>query len=985
MRINRSSAVTPLAELKKNDTDLAKRLKVVASGQTLNSAGDGASNFAISERMRVRIRALGQDNDNVQTGMSMLRVAGGAVQEQINLMRTIKQKVIDANNDSNTDSDRETIQKEINQGYQQIQDIATDTTYNGRHLLLGGTYDRAVFSWEVKDHAVLVEGSDEMDLIPDDYGSLDGQKGPFALFHDGSTNDVNIDSLGLSSASTSSVTTNSIVGKRAVMGGIRRAPAGVTSPTYDFSGATDGKADTYTLDFSGYSNAKALSNVGFTIDGRQYVFKYDKNAYYGPNYGRTEVDISSASTLTKSLDNMVTAINNNYYTNDIFTAKRQNKTIVLTTVLKNAAQNNYTIAGFSQTGTKATGGTSYGALADAGATSFFSPAKYLSGGTNASGDPTGTDKDAPYHAATKASLSVNMSGVQAGQGITVPGYSTTRIRFVDGTKAFTQVDKDYPNGVTYEVGIKANSTMSTGKVDIKYNNGKLTVTARSAGASGNYLSVSDGFTGHAAGKTSGTSATTAIKAYTGSVKNAKTGKDGTNASYTFDLSGIPDTTSSADLENVIHDMRGKNIGYHYQYYYSGANNQWHSVNYEFIDSQDKRSLANAAHYRSTNYYDKASTVDLNSLRSKVASGTSIRDAVRQLLLDTYATVPSKDSTAKLKATTDKDGNVVLQSTNKGAEGNNEYLTANQTTLTYYNLDFKTWMDDNNVSNPSDLVGKGFRWYCATDSAQWFNVVFTDGGEEDADRPKSGTATQDIKTLSVDVSKAKNASDLVNAIYDQTMPILTGSDPNYNHNYSVAADTATGVLTIYDRRAGVNLHDTTRYPDAQTGAKIADGVLDNVVKSRKDLLVDDLVIQHTDKANKNIHLRLARTTLDHIFQFRTDAHDISEYNVMTKDMREKLLGYQADDTHKATQGLLDRGIEYLTDAEVLIGAQSNHLEHAHDAIVTDEESTTASDSAIRDADMAKEMTNYMRANILTQTASAMTAQANQSSKNVLELL
>ncbi|MBQ8697804.1 MAG: flagellin, partial [Schwartzia sp.] len=124
---NNLAAQMTLGEMNKNNNKLGKQLKKVSSGMRINGAGDDASGYSISERMRVRIRALDQDERNVQNGASLLRVAEGGIQSQIEIMKTIKQKVIDADNDTNTDIDRATIQKEIDQGYRQIEDIAWET------------------------------------------------------------------------------------------------------------------------------------------------------------------------------------------------------------------------------------------------------------------------------------------------------------------------------------------------------------------------------------------------------------------------------------------------------------------------------------------------------------------------------------------------------------------------------------------------------------------------------------------------------------------------------------------------------------------------------------------------------------------------------------------------------------------------------------------------------------------------------------------
>jgi flagellin len=102
----------------------------------VNGAADDASGYAISERMRVQIRSLDQDNRNTQNGSSMMKVAEGAVSSTVEILKTLKEKVINAANDSNTDEDRQTIQKELNQSLDQIDDNA-NMTYNGKYLVDG--------------------------------------------------------------------------------------------------------------------------------------------------------------------------------------------------------------------------------------------------------------------------------------------------------------------------------------------------------------------------------------------------------------------------------------------------------------------------------------------------------------------------------------------------------------------------------------------------------------------------------------------------------------------------------------------------------------------------------------------------------------------------------------------------------------------------------------------------------------------------------
>ncbi|MBQ5651796.1 MAG: flagellin, partial [Selenomonadaceae bacterium] len=110
---NNMAALFALNELNRNSNRLGKAAKKAAAGLKLNSAGDDASGYSISEKMRVQLRALSQDVENVQTGRNMVAVAEGGIQEIIENLRYIKEKAINAANDHNTDAVRAFIQKEV--------------------------------------------------------------------------------------------------------------------------------------------------------------------------------------------------------------------------------------------------------------------------------------------------------------------------------------------------------------------------------------------------------------------------------------------------------------------------------------------------------------------------------------------------------------------------------------------------------------------------------------------------------------------------------------------------------------------------------------------------------------------------------------------------------------------------------------------------------------------------------------------------------
>lgn len=86
--------------------------------------------------MRVRLRALDQANQNTQNDMSMMKTAGGAVDNTVEILRALKEKAINAANNSNTDEDRLILQKEAHQLIDQINDNAL-VQFNGKYLLNG--------------------------------------------------------------------------------------------------------------------------------------------------------------------------------------------------------------------------------------------------------------------------------------------------------------------------------------------------------------------------------------------------------------------------------------------------------------------------------------------------------------------------------------------------------------------------------------------------------------------------------------------------------------------------------------------------------------------------------------------------------------------------------------------------------------------------------------------------------------------------------
>jgi flagellin len=98
-----------------------------------------------------------------------------------------------------------------------------------------------------------------------------------------------------------------------------------------------------------------------------------------------------------------------------------------------------------------------------------------------------------------------------------------------------------------------------------------------------------------------------------------------------------------------------------------------------------------------------------------------------------------------------------------------------------------------------------------------------------------------------------------------------------------------------------------------------------------------------------------------------------------------LDVSTHDKATAAIGVLDDAISAVSAQRSQLGAYQNRLEHTINNLGTSSENLTAAESRIRDVDMAKEMMEFTKNNILSQAAQSMLAQANQQPQGVLQLL
>jgi len=113
--------------------------------------------------------------------------------------------------------------------------------------------------------------------------------------------------------------------------------------------------------------------------------------------------------------------------------------------------------------------------------------------------------------------------------------------------------------------------------------------------------------------------------------------------------------------------------------------------------------------------------------------------------------------------------------------------------------------------------------------------------------------------------------------------------------------------------------------------------------------------------------------------------VSGGDVTAKSLKIDKLNISTQQGAASALGTIDRAIDNVSTQRANLGAAQNRLEHTITATNNTSENLTASESKIRDTDMAKEMMNYTKNNILTQAAQSMLAQANQAPQAILSLL
>jgi flagellin len=138
------SSLNAQRNLTKSQSDLATSLQRLSSGLRINSAKDDAAGLAISSRMSSQISGINQAQRNSNDGISLAQTAEGALSSVSDSLSRMRELAVQASNATNSASDRAALQAEVDQLVQQINTVATQSSFNGVKLL-DGTFNSQTF------------------------------------------------------------------------------------------------------------------------------------------------------------------------------------------------------------------------------------------------------------------------------------------------------------------------------------------------------------------------------------------------------------------------------------------------------------------------------------------------------------------------------------------------------------------------------------------------------------------------------------------------------------------------------------------------------------------------------------------------------------------------------------------------------------------------------------------------------------------------
>lgn len=241
--------------------------------------------------------------------------------------------------------------------------------------------------------------------------------------------------------------------------------------------------------------------------------------------------------------------------------------------------------------------------------------------------------------------------------------------------------------------------------------------------------------------------------------------------------------------------------------------------------------------------------------------------------------------------------------------------------------------------------------------EWGSAIFTAGADYTANEAQTGTLTLDAPESTLDstaVGKPQETNVATRAVLNLT---INGETVKLYKGDTYANFAEQGIAFEFDALSDNDIANTSYFSPNGAGTSATIYVNETAGKA--------LTIQTGANEGDDLKINVDRMT--------TETLGVSYSNIAT----------QASASRAITE--VNDAINQVSTQRAALGALQNRLDHKIANLDTSAENLTAAESRIRDVDMAKEMTNFTKNNILFQASMAMLAQANAAPQGVLQLL
>lgn len=1016
----------------KTTKEMSKNLEKLSSGFRINRAADDAAGLSISESMRAQITELSRCQNNIQEGINLAQTADAALEEVNTMLRRAHSLCVQAQNGTYGELERDKFSDEMNQLFEEIDRITAGTKFNSIPLFRGEIYEDYYYE-RVENFDKLPPGEfatwGEMTFIKsedfDPAPKAEPAKTTFTLANSIDLNDINtlegksikiknetyLFSSTLSASSNITNSANTRVIDLKTYNTVQTALEAIKYYSSDIGEVEiDGRTVTltarlkplsYTVDADGRvtnylatdGDAECMNDqIAQNPLGDASIFQVDNIGAVNnqPNYSETVTGTISLRSITGALNQ--TQVDNLLQNKLEFNVNSSTRRTIDLSTLNPPITVGMTKAGLGNALATAISGTvngieytaKYNSTTQNLDVSIKAPFSSIQYNATISFSekvvPNSGGKTEYGNKWTSTALGINIQTtpstheVPEKTTITIPSNLNTPLSFRLGSTTYLYYDSS-KNPLTH--GDYKNTQYSSIYTPVRYDtNGKsaddikkdilskIQNYAQGRGGtvtvSGNTLNVTANNIGDKLNLNSyvyGEAVTVSPYKYT-SGTGGSSPQLGVFSTFTREIEVSFDLGKPLDINKLIGKGFSLAVGYS-SYTYK---------RYEFTNG-------------STGQHGDYTDIDISSCTDY----NSLQQAIQQALSNTsdakgnpYKVSIDNNGIMKISFEKEPRNNVYVTDGAEGimADSPAKFSGGKNVGYSHKKLDFSSITSD----NVETLLGKGFRINCATCAGEYINVFFC--WENDGTVPlkfeRLDEETGEMRTIHnipVELSKITSGDKIVEDIVRQVSPSL-------NHYTAVEVGEPPTTLIARDKRRG-EIKDFND-PNKFYIGKVQTGVESNFVYDTFE--DEELILPGGENSvgfhNSEVKIFVGSEPEPQFIPIHLPYLDLTYLRLNPPEVVDL-----NDPEQSATDWLtrVDDANMAIASARGILGADYNRLEYSFNELASYEENLTSSESLIRDANMAHEMMNQVKLEILTQAQQAMLSQANVLPQQVLQLL